>query len=338
MPRSLSIDRVLRPALFALLAGACATATAADTLPALVVPGSSPNLSLDETDQRILPVWNNASGRVEALLLLDPDGRNLSPLDRLLPTQPAPGLGVRATLDDGSRVRSALQIDPDAGLALLCNGSVGLAASLGTLGQNCLLASLADGDVMLHGTSPGLRFESGWQSPEGAVDLSFGLSWLDTSVTESIDKAGLWAGATPLAGLVGAQLEARQLDLGASFQLAPQRRLLFGGSLGSHQFVPAGTGTPLRWDSATVTFGIGYGGITGQLTGRLVELPDQNTSWSGLDLGVTWRTPWRAELSVGARNLLGSGKNDTSKWPLTELPAMDDPAARVPYVRYTQDL
>lgn len=340
--------RLLRIALSAMLGVVCAGGVmAADDLPQLVVPGMDASA---DSDARVLPVWNNESGRVEALLLLDTPHRALTPLDRLLRADaaPAPGLGARLRLDDGSAVQAALQFEPDAGMALLCNGSVGLSASLGRLGEDCLLASLGDGDILLRGTRPGLRLGGGWQSAGGLVDLSFGLAWLDTSLAEPLpdDVGGLWSGngiatvgSSPLAGLAGAQLDAQQVQAGATLHFNPRWKMFLDGSLASQQLLPATGGMPLRWDAATVSFGVGYRGITGQLTGRLLELPDQGASWSGLDLGISWRTPWRAELSVGARNVIGSGTSDPAKWPLAELPAaIEDPTARVPYVRYRQDL
>ena len=345
-----SRSALLRTALVAAL-GVGGAAGAAEP-PSLVVPGGIPAGVQDASDTRVVPVWNNESGRVEALLLLDIPDTGLNPLDRLLGRgTPAPGLGARVSFADGSRVSSALQFDPDAGMALLCNGSIGLAASLGTFGQDCLLASLGDNDVLLRGTSPGLRFGGGWRSAEGSVDLSFGLSWLDTSFSAPFaglgdDPTAAWSsGALPFKAwtgsfgeLVGAHLDAQQLHLGATLNVTPQRWMSLAGSLATQRFTPAGTGLPLHWEAATVTLGVGYRGITGQLTGRLLELPAQNASWSGLDLGVSWRTPWQAELTVGARNVLGSGPSDPSKWPLAELPALEDPSARVPYVRYRQDL
>ena len=342
------ITRMLRTALVAAagVVGVVASAGAAE-LPALAVPDTT-------ADTRVLPVWNNESGRVEALLLLDTPATGLSPLDRLLGNdRPAPGLGARLSLADGSRVAAGLQFDPDAGMALLCNGSIGLAASLGTLGQDCLLASLGDNDLLVRGTSPGLQFNGGWRSANNGVDLSFGLSWLDTTFADGLagigdDRAPIWPGTnfqTPgsawagsFGELVGAQLDARQMHLGATLNFTPQRWMSLAGTLATQRFTPAGTGLPLHWDTATVTLGVGYRGISGQLTGRLLELPDQNASWSALDLGVSWRTPWQAELTVGARNVLGNGPSDPSKWPLAELPALEDPTARVPYVRYRQDL
>lgn len=297
-----------------------------------------------EAEARVLPVWSNASGKVEALLLLEPHPPS-SALDRLLaPTSSTLGLGGRLSLDDGSRLRASLQTEPDVGLALLCNGSVGLSSTLGTLAQHCLLASLGSAeDPMLSGAqSTGLRL--GWESPSRGLDLSFGLSWLDydansTSLWSSPLSPGigneLALGSINTLGAWAQGLDVRSLHLESLISLSPNARLLIGGNVGRNRLTP-NLGAPLDWDTASLSFGMGYGTFTGQLTGRLIEVPGTGVSWSGLDIGLSWRTPWRGELSVGARNLLGNG--DTRHWPLSELPAVEDPSARVPYVRYQQDL
>lgn len=298
-----------------------------------------------EADARVLPVWSNASGKVEALLLLEPDAPG-SALDRVLsPTASSTSLGIggRVSLDDGSRLRATLQAEPDAGLALLCNGSVGLSSTLGSLAQHCLLANLGSEDPMLSGArSTGLQL--GWESPSRAFDLSFGLSWLDYDA----EGTALWTSAAapnfasefalgPIntLGAWAQGFDARSLRLESLVSLSPNSRLLIGGNLARNRLTPS-AGAPMRWDTSSLSFGLGFGDFTGQLTGRLIEVPGADVSWSGLDIGVSWRTPWRGELSVGARNVLGSG--DTQDWPLTELPAIEDPSARVPYVRYQQDL
>ena len=173
--------RHARPAALAALL-ACAGAAQSQVLVDAEIPV--------EADARVLPVWSNASGKVEALLLLEPDSRS-SALDRVLsPASSSLGIGGRVSLDDGSRLRASLQAEPDAGLALLCNGSVGLSSTLGTLAQHCLLASLGSEDPMLSGAqSTGLQL--GWESPTHGVDLSFGLSWLEYDASGS----ALWTSA-----------------------------------------------------------------------------------------------------------------------------------------------
>ena len=358
-PRRPATANIRRTALAAaaglvLGAGLVGVALAADPmqglqLPSLVLPVQ------DETDTRVLPVWNNESGRMEGLLLLDaPIHGGLNPLDRLLGNDGgAPGLGIRLNLGDGSRVQSALQFERDAGLALLCNGSVGMASALGTLGQDCLLASLGDSDLLPRSSTPGVTLGADWRAADGGVDLSFGLSWLSSTFSDPRsslydDSNSPWLGSLPLSssmssnllsGLAGAHMDAQQVHLGASMNFSAERWMSLVGSLASQRFTAA-SGLPLQWETATVTLGVGYRGLTGQLTGRLLELPAQNASWSGIDLGLSWRTSWQGELSVGARNLWRSGGRDnTAAWPLSDLPAMvEDPSVRVPYVRYKQDL
>jgi hypothetical protein len=294
-------------------------------------------------DTRVLPVWSNSSGRVEALLLLDPIDASLrgNALDRVLEGSRAGlGLGTRVTLDEGSALRGELQLESDAGLALLCDGRGGMAGAFSSLGEHCLLAMLGSDDPMLAGASRGARLGAGWQSTAGRLDLSFGLSWLEVepylgAATAAAPDAGL-----PLSGLdtlaIWAQrLENQNLRLDSLINLGPQARMLLGGDLGRSR-VTALDGTELEWETAALSFGLGYGQFSGQLTGRLIELPRDGQHWSTLDIGVSWRTPWRGEISVGARNLLGGG--DSSRWPLSELPVAEDPSARVPYVRYQQDL
>ena len=51
--------------------------------------------------------------------------------------------------------------------------------------------------------------------------------------------------------------------------------------------------------------------------------------WTTLDLGVSWRTPWSGELSVGAQNLWTA--------PIHS-PRDAESQARTPYIQYRQDL
>jgi hypothetical protein len=318
-----------RLALAGWLCAVAGVAFAQETLPALTT-------SFDET--RVLPVWSHASGRVEAVLLLDeaPTAAAAGALDRLLANDaPGLGFGTRVELEDGSRVRGTLQFDGDAGLALLCDGVTG---SLGAFGRHCLLATLDAPDPLLAGAARNALLGVGWQSADGGVDLSFGLSWLSLRPEPAawLD-AGEDAGAFFAGGAAGwpRELDARSVRLDSLITLGPRTRMLIGGGLGRQQ-ARGIDGTPLAWESAALTFGVGHGAFTGRLTGRLIEVPQSGSQWSTLDIGVSWRTPWRGELSVGARNVLGGV--DTARWPLTELPPLEESAARVPYVRYQQDL
>ena len=64
----------------------------------------------------------------------------------------------------------------------------------------------------------------------------------------------------------------------------------------------------------------------------MINVPGESKVWEGLGLGLTWRTPWNGQLSVGADNVITRGKN-----PFTTK-GLDSDEGTVPYVRYQQDL
>jgi hypothetical protein len=49
-------------------------------------------------------------------------------------------------------------------------------------------------------------------------------------------------------------------------------------------------------------------------------------------VGLTWRTPWSGQLTVGAENIVTRGKNPFAP------SGSDKDEGTVPYVRYEQDL
>ena len=87
-----------------------------------------------------------------------------------------------------------------------------------------------------------------------------------------------------------------------------------------------------RWNTRSLTVGGGYGPFSANIIGRVVDVPGQPGKWEGLGLGLTWRTPWSGQLTVGAENVITRGKNPFS---LTNENADE---GTVPYVRYEQDL
>lgn len=59
-------------------------------------------------------------------------------------------------------------------------------------------------------------------------------------------------------------------------------------------------------------FGGGYGNFGANIVGRVVNVPGESAVWKGLGLGLTWRTPWNGQLSVGADNVVTRGRNPFS--------------------------
>lgn len=296
---------------------------------------------------RVLPVLSQESGRVEALLLLDgsQDAASARALDRVL-TPPASG-GLRVQLGGGKRISADLLLDSQPGLALLCRGNIGLAAALGSLGDHCLLADVGATDPMLSNLGRRIGLNTGWQSADGDLDLRFGLAWLDTrldATPDALAEALRPLGSTPSPLLLADHfsLESQQVNLSGTRRLGDAGWLRVDGSL-ARTFAgsPLLIGVPLRWDSTALSLEGGYGTMSGRITGRLIEVPglsadDGSQSSFDIDLGVSWRTPWQAQLTVGARSLLG--QPDASQWPLSTLPRRPDAETRAPYVRYHQDL
>jgi hypothetical protein len=88
-----------------------------------------------------------------------------------------------------------------------------------------------------------------------------------------------------------------------------------------------------EWNTQSLRFSGGYGGFRADVVGRVVTVAGQ-PSYEGVDLGVTWRTPWSGQLSVGAENVISNGK---SPFTLKQGTKSKQEGA-VPYVRYKQDL
>lgn len=90
----------------------------------------------------------------------------------------------------------------------------------------------------------------------------------------------------------------------------------------------------LEWTKGAFSTGIqGYYRDTVDFMNR-----DSVDSLTTFDVHFTWRTPWNANLSVGATNLLGAGSDSA---PSAESPPADPLESiygRIPYVRYKQDL
>lgn len=315
-----SRPRLLSLALFAALGGVCLQA-AAD----------------EENSDR-----TNSGAR-----LLIPEQSSLpspSLLDRLLGSDLPRGRLQRPVQRSGDPAR-ALQLAPaQPGLALLCDRAVG--GSLG-LDRQCLLARLEIEGGELPGYGRGAGLQGAWFIEQAGVDLSFGLSWL--SVEQPQRSAGV---DTPLIGMPGLfelsplrlniptlEINTRALQLGARLRFGDSGWLKLEGQQlrSSGQTVDLWGQTVPVIDSDALRLSAGYGAFSGALTGRVIELQGQPGTLNSLDLGISWRTPWRGEFSVGATQYWSRG--DTRAWPLRELPpAVDESSARVPYVRYQQDL
>lgn len=255
-------------------------------------------------DQTVLPVWNNASGKLEALLVLEPMG------------------GAQA----GTRWRfgnkaldTTFGLESGHSLGLLCDRKNGLGGALGNLSNNCMLATLGDG-----------LDENGSHRASANASLSRNGARVGLSAGSGHDTLPAWL--TP--GAAGGRVDVNDLTVFAQKSLGRQGVVSIAGTMAKARLISPAEAPALadRWNSKTLTIGGGFGSFGASIVGHVVDTPGQ-PKWEGLGLGLTWRTPWSGQLTVGADNVVTRGKN-----PFAATGDGTGDEGTVPYVRYQQDL
>jgi len=278
----------------------------------------------------VLPVWNNKSGKVEALLLLQPeqqrDGSGL--------------FGAGASVNTGHGLLQAdFSVDNGNGLALLCNSNTGL-VTLGSLAGRCLLTAL-DGSRNPNdpfapsnnfGQSQELRAEARFVRPESLFELSVGHADLNASGGDWLSPT---SGLLPGMGILGGHVSQQDITARGQVNIGDNGWVSIGGTLARAQLIPtAGQGSveAQRWNTTSVGVAVGRGKLSGEVIGRVVDVPGQSNSLSSLGIGLSWKTPWQGKLTFGADK--STGPNPLS--PSTKSAQQGE--GTVPYVRYHQDL
>lgn len=243
-----------------------------------------------------LPVWNQSSGKVEAVLLLEP-------------------VSTASWQFGNTRLDSALGVGSGDTLGLLCDRRAGLGSAIGSLADNCLLASLGTSHTR--------------QATAGAT-LSRSGARVGVGVGNSRDTLPGWLAP----GKAGSRVNQNTLTLIGEKNIGREATVSIAGTLARARLVAPEAVPQLadRWNIKSLSVGTNVGRFGANVIGRVVDSPTQPGHWEGLDLGLSWRTPWSGQLSVGAENVVTRGRNPFA--PNTGKP--DDGA--VPYVRYQQDL
>lgn len=252
--------------------------------------------------QTVLPVWNNASGKLEALLVLEPTGAQAGTRKRFGDT----------TLD------ATFGLEAGQSLGLLCDRNSGLGA-LGNLSNNCMLASLGDG-----------LDDNGSHRASANAAVSRNGAKIGLSVGNGHDTVPAWL--TP--GAAGSRVDVNDLTVFAQKNLSRQGFVSIAGTVAKARLISPSEAPALadRWSSKSLSVGGGFGAFGASIIGHVVDTPGQ-PKWEGIGLGLTWRTPWSGQLTVGADNVITRGKSPFS----TPADGVDQEGT-VPYVRYQQDL
>jgi hypothetical protein len=253
----------------------------------------------------------------------------LSPNDRALPLHLA--IDLSASRPDASTMPPCLS----EGLLRL-----GRMAGCDAAGYGGLPGAITGTDVLLTlDTGRGYGF-----------NLDYGLDWL--AGPDRFGGLGDWlafgelsesGAATLLPGWIGpvlgpAGLGSERFGLGGFLWLGPDLRLDLGlqHAEGSALLFDPGAAAPWSQSSQdSVRLGLRYGRFQGGVIGRQLQ-PDQalgGTPTRSLDLGISWRMPWRAAIEFGARNLIVRPQATDG-----DEGEPDQGDLRTPYLRYHQEL
>ncbi|MGI8561316.1 MAG: hypothetical protein ACR2J7_07745 [Luteimonas sp.] len=248
-------------------------------------------------DQAVLPIVN--SGRLEGFLLLEPAEARWRSGDR--------------TLD------AAFGLEAGDSLGVLCDRKIGIASALGNL-SNCLLASFdepgsrrtgAAAAFGRNGTRVGLVAGSGRDTLPG---------WLTSGNPRNPAN----------------RIDVNDLTVFGKKNVGREGMVTIAGTLARARLVTPAEASNLglsdSWTSHSLTVGGAVGNFGANIIGHVVDTPGQ-PKWESYGLGLTWRTPWSGQLTVGADNVVTRGKN-----PFSLNGETADEDGTVPYVRYEQDL
>lgn len=270
----------------------------------LALAAASGAAAQEKRNQTVLPVLDT-SGKVEAFLVLEPATANLS---------------NRRWRFGESQFDAAFGLESGSSLALLCSPGSSFNGAVSSLARNCQLASVGD-------STPGARRASATASmsrPGGGIGLTLG---------EGRDTLPGFLSPSRV-GSAG-QVDLHDLTVFAKKDIGDDAYVSLAGTLAKATLIPTSAAPATlndHWTSRSLSVGGGIGRFSANIVGQVVDTPGL-PKWEGVGLGVSWRTPWSGQLTVGADNVITRGKNPFSK--MTE--NADDEGA-VPYIRYQQDL
>jgi hypothetical protein len=280
-----------------------------------------------DANTTVLPLWNSQNGQVDALLLIEPS---------VLPQLPSQRV-ISPAANSGLKLRAGLSLEANPGMGVLCNsGSV--ITSVGSMAGHCMLVNLGaqqNAPARINGVA---QLQRGRASVTGSLGLGRDTLGPNSPLplgNNAADKRLL----DSLLGPNSATLDSRNASLIGQVNLGTQSWLSIGGTLARVRLIPTDqlrSALPPEWGAGSLRLSGGRGNFGGEITGQMIEVPGQSSRYSTLGAGVTWRTPWKARLSVGADNIVTRGKNPFGLPDAREAQGEDE--GRVPYVRYQQDL
>jgi hypothetical protein len=279
----------------------------------------------------VVPVFNQNTGQMQGLLLLEPQPGSMASLDRLLGGALTRNNDIIAPAPQ-ARYNAALVLESDPSVGLVCDSRYGSLQSIGALSQHCSLARISAP------AGAGQRVGLQARVERGRAQLSTGVDLVRIETGNAL--GGSLQGRVPLnLSLSAPGLRVDEQDLRADTRLSvgDEGWISIGGSVARARLIPAdqlsASGLPQNWNSTRLRVGVGTGSVAGEIVGQQLEVPGQPGSYQTLGVGVSWNTPWRSRVTLGADNVVRRGTD-----PLRTGSQPDQEEGSVPYVRYEQDL
>jgi hypothetical protein len=174
----------------------------------------------------------------------------------------------------------------------------------------------------------------------GRYSLGLSVATNTTPDNNNVPLPRVLPGAAPGVDGLASFDSSSQLNARGRLSLGPKSGIDLGASVGRIHLLPGNLLGINTMDQKALSFGVDHGPLSGTLVGRTMQpqaggIPggyNPDRRWNSIDLGVTWRLPWRGSLSVGAQNLWSSGT------PANTPVGPEPDQSRTPYVQYHQDL
>lgn len=242
-----------------------------------------------------------------------------------------------AEVNGNLSVRASSDVIPEG--CSLAGGNGGTSANSRAFSSECVAAA-----ALSRGRQAEARAGLQWVRGPVSLTATAGLANAAAPLTESLNPLGslpVWLLDDSLrigaAGSGGVEVRTRDVAVRGDWRVNSSVSVHLMGSRGELTAAArVSTGQRVEAEQTVLGFGITRGSLSGTVTGQRV-VPSSplraNEGVTALDLGVSWRTPWQGELTVGARELSRSGA------PLADpAQAAKVREERTPYVQYRQDL
>lgn len=289
--------------------------------------------AIDPQTQTMLPVWNGLNGKMEGFLLLDAGTGSLDKGRTVIRPANA-GATLNIPLTSQLKLSTSFNLSNNPGLGLVCNGQPGLFNNVGSLAQNCRVGDLLNPNSNFGSSRPDLIMQSQLRYKNFLLSAGGNLSQFNFNAFRGNTSKSNGI-ANPRVTTAAAQQKA--ISLSGQMELGQKTWINLGGTVAQARLIPAsqlnGNLLPDEWRTNTVTLGAGTGNFGGEITGSNIQIPGQPNSFKSVGAGVTWKTPWRGKLSVGADNINSSGNNPFKG---NDSNPLDNGA--VPFVKYEVDL